>query len=193
MAKTRTASTWAWVISSDMLSCCRLLLPCLMLLALPWSAGAAATEAETARFLREAFTAPPPAASLWLTAELRPAIRRILDHDYPAARLRYWRLGKRTAWVLDDIGKEMPITTGIVIDDGRIERVRILVYRESRGGEVQSPAFTQQFADARLTAEQQLDRHIDGIAGATLSVRALSRLARLALLLHQHTMHTEPK
>lgn len=174
-----------------MLSCRRFL--CLLFLALPWPARAADTEAATAQFLREAFTTQPQATSLWLTAEMRPAIRRILDHDYPAARMRYWRLGKRTAWVLEEIGKEMPITTGIVIDDSRIERMRILVYRESRGGEVQSPAFTRQFADARLTTEQQLDRHIDGIAGATLSVRALNRLARLALLLHQQAMHTEPK
>lgn len=170
---------------------CRLL--CLLFLVLPWSVRAADTEAATANFLREAFATPPQAASLWLTAEMRPAIRHILDHDYPAARLRYWRLGQRTAWVLEEIGKEMPITAGIVVEDNHIERMRILVYRESRGGEVQSPAFTRQFADARLTAEQQLDRHIDGIAGATLSVRALGRLARLALLLHQQAMHAEPK
>jgi hypothetical protein len=174
-----------------MMFCRRFL--CLLFLALPWPVQAADTAAATAQFLREAFATQPQTASLWLTAEMRPAIRRILDHDYPATRLRYWRLGQRTAWVLEEIGKEMPITTGIVIDDSRIERVRILVYRESRGGEVQSPAFTRQFADARLTTEQQLDRHIDGIAGATLSVRALSRLARLALLLHQQAMHTEPQ
>lgn len=166
---------------------------CLLFLALPWSAGATDTATASTQFLHEAFATPPQAASLWLTAEMRPAIRRILNHDYPAVRLRYWRLGSRTAWVLEEIGKEMPITAGIVIDDGRIERVRILVYRESRGGEVQSPAFTRQFADARLTVEQQLDRHIDGIAGATLSVRALNRIVRLALLLHQQAMRTELK
>lgn len=186
-----TASMSASATGSEMLYCRRLL--CLLFLVLPWSARAADTEAATANFLREAFTTPPQAASLWLAAEMRPAIRHILGHDYPAARLRYWLLGQRTAWVLEEIGKEMPITAGIVVEDNHIERMRILVYRESRGGEVQSPAFTRQFADARLTTEQQLDRHIDGIAGATLSVRALNRLARLALLLHQHAMHTEPK
>lgn len=163
----------------------------MLLWALP--AAAADTEVETARFLREAFAQPAVPEVLWLTAELRPAVRAILGRDIAAARLRYWRVGHRTAWVLEEIGKEMPITAGIVVEDNHIERMRILVYRESRGGEVQSPAFTRQFADARLTTEQQLDRHIDGIAGATLSVRALNRLARLALLLHQQAMHTEPK
>ncbi len=32
-----------------------------------------------------------------------------------------------------------------------------------------------------------LDRHIDGISGATLSVNAMKKMARLALLLHQET------
>ncbi|RKZ69477.1 MAG: FMN-binding protein, partial [Gammaproteobacteria bacterium] len=30
----------------------------------------------------------------------------------------------------------------------------------------------------------QLDRHIDGISGATLSVKAMTKMARLALLLN---------
>ncbi len=160
------------------------LLRLLWLLALAAPAWAADTEAETAEFLREVFSQAPQPEVLWLTGDLRPAARSILEHDYPAARLRYWRIGTRTAWVLDEIGKEMPITVGIAVDGGAIERVRVLAYRESRGWEVRSRAFTSQFDGARLTSRQTLDRGIDGISGATLSVRALGRLARLALLLH---------
>lgn len=167
----------------------RLLLSALMLL---WALPAAAdTEAETARFLREAFAQPAvPVVPevLWLTAELRPAVRAILGRDIAAARLRYWRVGHRTAWVLDEIGKEMPITVGILVDDDRIERMRVLAYRESRGWEVQSPSFMRQFTGARLGDKQQLDRSIDGISGATLSVRAMTRMAKLALWLHQEAM-----
>ncbi|PKO84943.1 MAG: FMN-binding protein [Betaproteobacteria bacterium HGW-Betaproteobacteria-11] len=154
----------------------------------PSRAQTADLEAETQRFLTEAFTQPPPSSSLWLTAEHKPAVRALLGHDYPAARLRYWRSGRRTAWVLDEIGKEMPITVGVVVDDGRIERMRVLAYRESRGWEVQSPNFLRQFAGAGLSGEQQLDRAIDGISGATLSVRAMTRLAKLALWLHPQAM-----
>ena len=64
--------------------------------------------------------------------------------------------------------------------------VRVLIYRESRGWEVKYPAFTDQFRGARLTSDGKLDQSIDGISGATLSVHALTRLARLALLLDQH-------
>ena len=161
------------------------LLRLLLLFALVSPVRAAGQEAETAQFLREVFGQAPTPDALWLTGDIRPAVRAILEHDYPAARLRYWRIGPRTAWVLEEIGKEMPITVGIAVDNGAVERVRVLVYRESRGWEVKSRAFTDQFDGARLTARQTLDRGIDGISGATLSVRALSRLARLALLLHK--------
>ena len=168
----------------------------LIVLAFPaWTSSAwgADQEAETARFLGEVFTQPPVPETLWLAGEIRPAVRNILDHDYPATRLRYWRVGQRTAWVLEEIGKEMPITVGISVDNNAVERVRVLVYRESRGWEVQSPAFTTQFSGARLTPKQGLDRRIDGISGATLSVRALGRLARLALLLHRHVVDETAK
>ncbi len=49
------------------------------------------------------------------------------------------------------------------------------------------PFFTEQFRGTLLTAENQLNRHIDGITGATLSVRALKKLARLSLYLHQQS------
>ena len=182
------ASTSAWVTSSDMVM--RYLL---LLLSLAFPAWGADQEAETSRFLGEVFTHAPAPEILWLTRDLQLAMRNILDHDYPAARLRFWRDGQRTAWVLEEIGKEMPITVGIVVDNGAIERVRVLVYRESRGWEVKSPAFTAQFDGARLTPKQGLDRSIDGISGATLSVRALGRLARLALLLHRHVVDEAAK
>ena len=50
--------------------------------------------------------------------------------------MRYWQSGSRTAWVLDEIGKEQPITTGIIVENGKILSVDVLAYRESRGAEV---------------------------------------------------------
>ncbi|MCP4949490.1 MAG: FMN-binding protein [Aestuariibacter sp.] len=38
--------------------------------------------------------------------------------------------------------------------------------------------------DSVLNSRFKLDRQIDGITGATLSVRAVTRLARMALYLH---------
>ncbi len=153
-----------------------------LLFLLSFSALAADQETEIERFLGETLGKPPAAEMLWIVGDLQPAVRGILEHDYPAARVRYWRGGTRTVWVLDEIGKEMPITVGVAMNNGAVERVKVLVYRESRGWEVKSPAFTAQFSGAKLAEGQKLDRYIDGISGATLSVRALSRLTRLALL-----------
>lgn len=130
------------------------LLRLLLLLAFISPAWGVDQEAETARFLGEVFDQPPAPETLWLSGELRPAVRSILEHDYPTARLRYWRTGQRTAWVLDEIGKEMPITVGIAVNNGTVERVRVLVYRESRGWEVKSPAFTAQFSGAALLPDR---------------------------------------
>jgi hypothetical protein len=68
-----------------------------------------------------------------------------------------------------------------------MELLRVLEFRESRGWEVRYPFFTDQFGGIGLRPDLQLDRPIDGISGATLSVRALKKLARLALYLTQQT------
>jgi len=133
-------------------------------------------------FLAAAFAGdPPPPALFWLRGEVKAEVERILGHPYAGLRIRYWRRGPRTAWILEEIGKERPITAGIVIRDGAVERVRVLAFRESRGGEVRHGFFLDQFPGTRLRGDGRLDRQIDGITGATLSVRALKRLVRLAL------------
>lgn len=135
-------------------------------------------------FIAEAFDGSPPAPrALWVTPEVRGGIEDILGHDPPSLRIRYWAGAGRTAWILEEIGKEQPITTGIVVRTGQIERLRILVFRESRGWEVRHDFFTDQFPGAGLDEDRRLDRDIDGVSGATLSVRAVTKLARLALYL----------
>ena len=137
-------------------------------------------------FLAETFAGNVPKPEvIWLTGTVRDTATAILGHPPTELRLRYWRREQRTAWVLEEIGKEKPITTGIVVTAGRIQLVRVLAFRESRGWEVRHNFFTDQFKQVGLTSEGALDSHIDGISGATLSVRALTKLARLALFLHQ--------
>ena len=48
-----------------------------------------------------------------------------------------------------------------------------------------------QFKDATLTGDKELDKKIDGISGATLSVNALTKLARLALYLDSQVNNKE--
>lgn len=143
-------------------------------------------------FLRETFGGQPPAPeAIWLTKDLRQAVTDILGHPPATMRLRYWRQGERTAWIVEEIGKEKPITTGIVIEEGRIELVKVLIFRESRGWEVRHDFFTDQFRQAGLDTQRQLDRNIDSISGATLSVSAITRLARMALYLNARVAGNE--
>ena len=137
-------------------------------------------------FLSEAFATPPPPSMLWITAEIQPDIEKILGHPPPRLRQRYWKDGARTAWILEEIGKEEFITAGFVVANDRIEKTRVLIYRESRGMEVRYPAFLKQFEGAQLADKRRLSKRIDGITGATLSVWAMERMARAALYFHRH-------
>jgi FMN-binding protein len=132
-------------------------------------------------FVAEVFGARPAPKVLWLTPDIQAEAKAILGHAPAQLRQRYWADAHRSVWILEEIGKEEPITAGFVVADGRVDHVRVLVYRESRGGEVRHPAFAKQFKDAKLAKGDRLDREIDGIVGATLSVGAMERMARLAL------------
>lgn len=137
-------------------------------------------------FVSRHTSAKDNAKSLWIMGGLRTVAENILDHRPYNLRQRYWQTAERTIWVLEEIGKEEPITAGFAIENGRIVDAQVLVFRESRGWEIHYPTFTAQFADARMTAEDRLDRSIDGISGATLSVNAMRKMARLALAYDRH-------
>jgi Na+-translocating ferredoxin:NAD+ oxidoreductase RnfG subunit len=153
---------------------------------------------EPADFIKQVFHDNPPKAEvLWLNKDLKKQVEEILDHKYTGLRIRYWQQSDdsnhRSVWVLEEIGKEKPITAGIVINNHQIEQVKVLIFRESRGWEVRHEFFTKQFEQARLEDDLQLDKTIDNISGATLSVRAVRKLAQIALLLDQQIQNTNSK
>lgn len=164
----------------------------LVLAALGAASFAAAVRAEVyetpENFVASAFAAAPAAEVLWPAPEVQRRMAQVLGHPYRLLRIRYWRMDARTAWVLHEVGKEEEITIGFVVEDGRIAATRVLEFRESRGWEIKFPSFTRQFDDATLIDGDRLDRSIDNITGATLSVGAYQRLAQLALLLHAAVM-----
>lgn len=142
------------------------------------------TYQQPAEFVAEAFTVQPEPQVIWVKGKLREQIESILQHKSLSKRIRYWKNETRSVWVLEEIGKKKPITVGIVIDDNKISRLKVLVFRETRGWEVRYPFFTQQFNNLTLNSDNTLSETIDGISGATLSVRALQKLARIALMLN---------
>jgi len=145
----------------------------------------------TEEFLGIAFSGDEPVTkTLWITDELRGPIEEILGHSFNALRVRYWESGNRTAWIIDEIGKEKPITIGVLIQAQVVDMVRVLEFREIRGWEIRYPFFTDQFNGARFinsreSRNQMLNRQVDGITGATLSVGAVTRVVKVVLYLSE--------
>lgn len=145
-------------------------------------------------FLAEVFSDSPPAPqSLWITGERKQVTADILQHAPAKLRQRYWQQGQRSAWIMEEIGKEKPITVGLVVNNGELERVKVLAFRESRGWEVRYPFFVKQYNGLSLKGDNGLSSSIDNITGATLSVRAVTKLARLALIYHADISNNVPQ
>ena len=161
---------------------------------IPFGLQAKTVYQEPEDFIKEVFAGVTPEVQrLWLKKDLKQKVHSILGHDPGLLRLRYWHDNQRTAWILEEIGKTEPITLGFVINRGVIELTRVLIFRESRGWEIRHPFFTDQYINAGLNSDLELNQQIDGISGATLSVAAANKLARLALLLHQHSDAVDSK
>ncbi|MCJ8319679.1 MAG: FMN-binding protein [Colwellia sp.] len=143
----------------------------------------------TEQFISQVIGEVPKAKVLWLNAQDKLEIADILSHSFNRLRIRYWQTDEDTVWVLDEIGKEKPITIGVHIQNNQIVKLKVLTFRESRGDEVRHEFFTKQFNLAKLTQDNRLTTHIDGITGATLSVRALTKVARLSLWLNNKALH----
>lgn len=152
-----------------------------------------ADEISPEHFLAQAFeSAPPPAEALWFTGERAAQVAAILGHAPGSLRTRYWQDGERTVWILNEIGREKPITAGFVVENGKLKDVRVLAFRESRGWEIRQPFFVRQFQGLHLDASTRLSAPIDNITGATLSVNAMRRMARLALFLDGEVRDVAP-
>lgn len=137
-------------------------------------------------FMKRHFGAIPKTQVIALSSSQSKQLKSIFGHKYASQKIRYWQANGKTAWILDEVGKSQPITTGIIVRGGRIVELKVLVYRESHGWEVSRPFFTKQFVGASLNGKT-LNKKVDGIVGATLSVNALKKLSAAALYLSQQT------
>lgn len=145
-------------------------------------AAESAPAADTPGFIAGAFRNPPAPAKLALAGPLAVRVSQILGHKYAQPEITYWWEADVTAWILQSKAKSGRITAGLVIKDGKVATCEVLAYTESRGREIRSPRFLKQLTGTSLR-DGQLDREVDGITGATLSVNALRNLTRLALTL----------
>ncbi len=92
------------------------------------------------------------------------------------------------AVVAEEVGKYRPITFMVGTDTTlEVRDVEVLVYRESRGGEIRHTRFLRQYRGKTPDSSIRTGVDIVNVAGATLSVSALDRgvkrvLATLAIL-----------
>lgn len=145
---------------------------------------AAKTYQSPSDFIKSQFPGQAPQAKLQsITSTMQSRLNQINGSQYRSSRIRYWQQGSRTVYILEDIGKTLPITIGYVIDGDKVSKVKVLIYRESHGDDVCRSYFTKQFKSLSLKSNGKLSKKPKNIAGATLSVRTLTRMARAALFL----------
>lgn len=86
------------------------------------------------------------------------------------------------ALVTQEIGMYKPITSMVGIDSqGRVQEVAVMVYRESRGGDIQRKRFLSQYKGKRFGDPVRIQKDIINVTGATLSVRSMNVQVRRAV------------
>lgn len=121
------------------------------------------------------------------TAEQRDRLqevlgRRLYEPRYKILEVRGARGLMGWAMVTEERGKYRPITFLVgVTPDFRVRDTAIMVYRESRGGEVQRRRFLQQYRGKGSADPIRINRDIVNISGATISVRSVNAGVRKVL------------
>ena len=86
--------------------------------------------------------------------------------------------------VTDERGKYRPITMMVSVGpEGQVHRVSILVYRESRGGEISRERFLRQYRGRASDDPIRINRDIVNVSGATISVISVNRGVKKTLAL----------
>ena len=86
------------------------------------------------------------------------------------------------AIITEELGKFHPFTFIVGVQpDGKINNLAILVYRESRGGEIAKKRFLYQFVGKSFKNPIRINKDIINITGATMSVQWMCAGVRKAL------------
>ncbi len=86
------------------------------------------------------------------------------------------------AVIVSEVGKFKPFDFIVAVSpEGKVLDVAVLVYRESRGGEIARKRFNRQLVGKSLDDPIRINRDILNITGATMSVRAICAGVKKAL------------
>ena len=127
---------------------------------------------EAARTTRDVRPSAPA-----IRQRLERQLGRRIEEDSVDVALVYDAQGalRGYAVVTEEIGKYRPITFMVgVTPQLAVRDVAVLVYRESRGGEVKRKRFLSQYRGKSAKDPIDVNRDIINVSGATISVRALN-------------------
>lgn len=121
--------------------------------------------------------------------------RRIESKSYPYLDVRDDRESLGSIFLLDVIGQTQPITFAVAVGkDGTVHDVRVMVYREPHGDEIEDHRFHKQFIGKTFKDPITLGKDVDAITGATISSRseafAVKKSLALSAVLHHHLERT---
>ncbi len=112
--------------------------------------------------------------------------RHIDAKSYPYLEVRADHDILGTIFLLDVIGQAQPITFAVAVSkDGVVQDVRVMIYRESHGDEIEDRRFRKQFVSKTLKDPITLGKDIDAITGATISSRSEAFAVRKSLALSE--------
>ncbi|MHC4140260.1 MAG: FAD:protein FMN transferase [Planctomycetota bacterium] len=108
-------------------------------------------------------------------SQLQNSLRRKIYEDFFIVYMGIMGMksGKVTgyAMITEEVGKFHPYTFIVSVDlKGKIDKIAILVYRESRGSEIAKKRFLYQFKGKSLKNRIRINKDIINISGATMSV-----------------------
>jgi Na+-translocating ferredoxin:NAD+ oxidoreductase RnfG subunit len=146
------------------------------------------TPGEALREIFEGAAGADTVTAVLLPSE-RQALEKKLGESLPSDTLQVLRprdaqgvpLGY--AVVAEEVGKYRPITFMVGAGpDLKVKNVEVLVYRESRGGEVRLDRFLRQYRGKSGQNAIRINKDILNVAGATMSVNALNHGVKRVLL-----------
>jgi len=121
--------------------------------------------------------------------KIKKQIQNQIKQKFYRDQIYYWsiKIDDQTHYALMDntIGKTMPITFLVIFNENKeVVHSSIIKYRESYGGEISGKKWLAQFIGMKQDSLYKDGKEIDGITGATLSVKSFTKgISKLSLLL----------
>ena len=127
--------------------------------------------------------------NLKLNDDIKYEVQNKVKQKFYRNKLYYWNISHGDSTIayafLDNvIGKSMPITFLVILNiNGEIIDVDVIKYREAYGSAVGNKIWLQQFFNRNNNSSYDIGNDIDGISGATISVKSTSKgIQKIAIL-----------